>query len=82
MLKQETVKEIVAYAGSVIDVNPAAKRDIELLLERVDDEYGIEQMPNVDRWMVEEAIGNKYFKGMYPSRIYEQVRLAPATAIN
>lgn len=69
--------EIVIYAGSVIDVNPAAKRDIELLLERVDDEFGIEQLPNVDYWMVVEAIGNKYFKGEYPSRIYERVCLAP-----
>ena len=77
MLKTKQVAEIVAYAGSVIDVNPAAKRDFELLLERVDDEFGTEQMQNVDRWVVEEAIGNKYFKGEYPSRVYEHVRLAP-----
>ena len=77
MIKPKQVAEIVAYAGSVIDVNPAVKRDIELLLERIDDEFSTEQMPNVDRWVVEEAIGNKYFKGEYPSRIYERVRLAP-----
>jgi hypothetical protein len=55
------IAEILNYAQSVIDVNPTAKKDFTLLMERVDDEFSVYSMPADDWRLIESAIGNKYF---------------------
>ena len=59
-ITKDQIREIVIYAGSVIDVNESAAEDVELLLERVDDEFQIEQMPPDDFKRIERAICKTY----------------------
>lgn len=78
-ITKDQIREIVIYAGSVIDVNESAAEDVELLLERVDDEFQIEQMPPDDFKRIERAICKAHF-GYDPGPdedIYFRVWVAP-----
>lgn len=60
-MRTAVLAEIVEYAGSVLEVNPAARRDFELLMERVDDKFDVQGMKREDEIEVERAIGAKFF---------------------
>jgi hypothetical protein len=65
MLTRSQINAVLSYAETVIAVNPDAEQDIELLLERLDDEFNIENMNGNDYRQVADAVASKYFNSPF-----------------
>jgi hypothetical protein len=63
MLTHSQINAVLTYAETVIAINPDAEQDIELLLERLDNEFNIEHMPMGDIQQVANAVAFKFFSG-------------------
>ena len=65
MLTNSQINAVLTYAESVIASNPDAEQDIELLLERLDNEFNIEHMPTGHFQQVADAVAANFFHGQH-----------------
>ncbi|WP_342616736.1 hypothetical protein [Rhodoferax sp. GW822-FHT02A01] len=63
MLTHSQINAVLTYAETVIAINPDAEQDIELLLERLDNEFNIEHMPTGHFQQVADAVASNFFHG-------------------
>jgi hypothetical protein len=61
MLKNSQINAVLNYAETVIAVNPDAEQDIDVLLERLNDEFNIEHMPKDSFRQVVDAVACRFF---------------------